>query len=201
MGSRALQLVCETLRLLNGTKSLELQLNAIQLSIAWNVELGNLQDASDCSEEIRAEYHRHMGASDWAKFLWYDARIYAGFRRHAIAERLLRRVKAQLEQLGLPFQAALVGLDLAVTLVHRRRPAEARALIVNELVPTFRSLGVAREGLASLVLLECATEAAALDAALLRNVLRDLERAGQEVGPKRRENGPADVDDEAPDFA
>ena len=97
----------------------------------------------------------------------------------------------------MPFDAALVGLDLAVNLIDLRRSAEARALIAGELIPTFRSVGVAREGIASLVLLERATEAAALDAALLKGVLRDLERAGQQPGAARRE---ADADAEASDF-
>lgn len=195
---RALHLAYEALRLLNGTdETLELRLNALQLSIAWNVELGNFQEASACSEAIRTEYHRHMGESDWAKFRWLDAQTYDGFGQRGLAERLFQRVKAQFEQLGLPFQAALVGLDLAMRLVERGRSGEARQLIAEELIPTFRSVGVAREGLASLVLLERATEAAALDAALLKSVLRDLERAGQGSGPARREDG---TDDEASDF-
>jgi len=195
---RALRLAYEALHLLHGAEeTLELRLNALQLSIAWNVELGNFQDASDCADRIRTEYHRHMGEGDRAKFVWLDAQIYDGLRRHNVAEKLFRRVKAQFEQLGLPFQAALVGLDLAVNLIDRRRSAEARALIAGELIPTFRSVGVAREGIASLVLLERATEAAALDAALLKGVLRDLERAGQKVGTKRRED---DENDEVSDF-
>lgn len=196
--SRALHLAFEALRLLSRAEgTLELQLNALQLSIAWNIELGNFQDALDCADAIRSEYHRHMGEGDRTRFLWADARIFYGLRRRGIAERLLRRVKAQFERLGLPFDAALVGLDLAVLLVERRRSAEARALILNELLPTFRSVGVAREGIASLLLLERATEAAALDAALLKSVLRDLERAGKAVGPKRE----ADADGEGSDSA
>ncbi len=198
---QALPLISEALRLLGGTKSpelLELRLTAVQHVVALYVQLGHFQDASDCADGIRAEYHRHMGDSDRAKFAFYDAQIYDGLGRRNVAEGLLRRVKAQFEQLGLPFQAALVGLDLAVRLVERGRAPEARKLLAEELIPTFHSVGVAREGLASLVLLERATEAAALDAALLKVVLRDLERSGQE--PARRE-GEGEPEDWAPDSA
>ncbi|MEP7010485.1 MAG: hypothetical protein ABJC13_09205 [Acidobacteriota bacterium] len=190
---KALPLVSEALRLLGGTESpelLELRLTAAQHLIALYVQLGLVQDASDCADAIRAEYYRHMGASDQAKFLFYDAQIYDGLGRRGVAEGLLRRVKAQFQQLGLPFQAAIVGLDLAVRLVERGRVQEARKLLARELIPTFRSIGVAREGLASLVLLERATEAAALDAAVLKSVLRDLERAGLEAERHEDEGEP-----------
>ncbi len=192
---KALPLVAEALRLLGGTESpelLELRLTAAQHLVALYVQLALFQDASDCADAIRAEYYRHMGDSDRAKFLFYDAQIYDGLGRRGVAEGLLRRVKAQFEQLGLPFQAAIVGLDLAVRLVERGRANEARKLLAKELIPTFRSIGVAREGLASLVLLERATEAAALDAAVLKSVLRDLERAGLEGEPERHESGEDD---------
>ncbi len=184
---RALQLAYEALVFLKETESLEHRLNALQLIVAWNIQLGNVKEASECADLMRAQYRRHMGAIDRAKFLWLDARIHDGTLRRNVAEGLFRRAKAQFERLGLPFQAALVGLDLAVMLVERRRAAEARELIATELVPTFRSIGIAREGLASLVLLERATEAATLDAALIRSVLRDLERAGPHPGPKPHE--------------
>ncbi len=83
-------------------------------------------------------------------------------------------------------------------LVERGRANEARKLLTEELIPTFHSVGVAREGLASLVLLERATEAAALDTALLKVVLRNLERSGQE--PARPE-GEGEPEDWAPDSA
>ena len=196
--ARAFRYSLEALALLRNTDLLELRLNAIQHNIVLNLEAGNFQEASDCADSIRAQLQRHMGESDRAKFLWLDAQIYDGLRRRSLAGRLFLRAKAQFEKLGLPFQAALVGLDLAVRLVERGRSPEARALIGSELIPTFHAIGVAREGIASFVLLERATEAAALDAALLKSVLRDLERAGQNPGPKRREG---DEDDEGSDSA
>lgn len=186
---RALRYSLEALALVRNTDLLELRLNAIQHHIVLHVELGNYQDASDYADAIRTQYRRHMGAGDRTRFLWADARIFDGLRRHGIAESLFRRVKAEFEQLGLPFDAALVGLDLAVRLVERGHSTKARALLADELIPTFRSIGVAREGIASLLLLERATQAAALDAALLKSVLRDLERAGKGEALKR-ETGP-----------
>lgn len=194
---RALRYSLEAFRLLRDTDLLEMRLNAAQHTIALNVQLGDFKEASDGADAIRAQYQRHMGAGDRAKFLWLDAQIYSGLRLHGVADGLFRRAKAQFEQIGLPFQAALVGLDLAVRLVETRRSSEARELITSELVYTFRSVGVAREGLASLILLERATEANVLDAALLKSVLRDLERAGQALGPKRSET---DEGAEASDF-
>ncbi|HEV7670633.1 MAG TPA: hypothetical protein VGS22_19100 [Thermoanaerobaculia bacterium] len=197
---KASRLACDALRLLGGSEGpemLELRLAAAQHVAVLYVALNLFQDASDCAEAIRTQYHRHMGDNNRARFLWLDAQIYDGLGRRGLAEGLFRRAKAQFEQLGLPFQAALVGLDLGLRLVERGRAREARALIAKELIPTFRAVGVAREGLASLVLLERATEAAALDAALLKSVLRDLERAGQAQRPARREG---DSEAEISDF-
>src|SRR6185295_870556 len=144
---RALRYCLEAFALLRDTDLLEMRLNAAQHTIVLNVQLGDFKEASDVADAIRAQYQRHMGVGDRAKFLWLDAQIYSGLRLHGVADGLFRRAKVQFEQIGLPFQAALVGLDLAVRLVETRRSSEARKLIETELVPTFRSVGVAREGL------------------------------------------------------
>src|SRR6185295_18298124 len=179
---------------LRGTEVIALRLNAIQAAIAYNVQLGDFDEAMALSTAVRGEYRRHMDLAARNKFTWLDGQIHAGLGRLAMAERYFLAAKDGFEKLGLPFQAALVGLELAALLVERNRSREAQRLIAGELVPTFRSIGIAREGLASLVLLERAAESSAFEAAAIRSILREIERAGQAPEMHR------EADDEVEDF-
>jgi tetratricopeptide (TPR) repeat protein len=86
------------------------------------------------------------------RFRWAEARMYAGLGDHERAERAFSQAREGLKKLGLVASTAVCGLDLAVLRVQEGRRAEAETLI-EELIPVFCDLGIARETLACLLLL------------------------------------------------
>jgi hypothetical protein len=105
-------------------------------------------------------------------------RDYEAFRgrRRAEAIAALRQVRIDFASRGVPYDAALATLDLAVLLLEDGRAAEVRAL-APEMAPIFASLDVHREALAALRLFWRAVEREQVTAELGRHLLRFLERA------------------------
>jgi hypothetical protein len=86
------------------------------------------------------------------RFRWLEAKMYDGLGDYERAERACFQTWQGLKQSGSVFATAICGLDLAVLWVAQGRQAEAETLI-EELIPVFCDLGIARETLACLLLL------------------------------------------------
>ena len=85
---------------------------------------------------------------------WLRAMIHHQDGKPTKAEHYYRRVQAEFLKAGVPQDAALVSLDLAVLLLETGQPAKA-AELATEILPVFSDLGIPRETLAAgLVLLE-----------------------------------------------
>ena len=110
-----------------------------------------------------------------AKIDWLEGRIAQGLGDPAAAEAAFHTVRAGFLAAGQAYNAALVALDLAALWLRAGRTAEVRSL-VGELVGTFRALGIGREALAALLLLEGACEHERLTLDLVREVCRFLGR-------------------------
>lgn len=95
------------------------------------------------------------------------------------AEEYFRKEQEGFAAEGLPYDAALAGLDLAGLLLERGRPAEV-LLLIEGMVETFAERGVYREAVSTLLLLYHAVVQGEATAALARSVrekLRDLAHA------------------------
>jgi len=113
---------------------------------------------------------------DRTKMVWLEGKAAAGVGRLAEAEVSFRQVQRDFREHELPYDYALVSLDLALLFLEQGRTPEVRAL-AGEMVWIFSAEGIAREALAALRLF---CEAARKDAAtvdLTRHLARYLDRA------------------------
>jgi tetratricopeptide (TPR) repeat protein len=115
-----------------------------------------------------------------------EARLRAGMGERLEAMAIFVEVQREFTRLRLPYDAALVSLELAVLWLEVGRTAEVRELAL-EMAWIFKANGIAREALAALRLF---CDAAAKDAATLELALRvraDIETARRsDPRPSRR---------------
>jgi tetratricopeptide (TPR) repeat protein len=117
------------------------------------------------------------------KLRWIEGRIAYGLRELESAEISFREVKKGFLEEGLGFACALVGLNLAMTLMRQGRTEEA---IREGLESTamFVSLKIHHEILGSVLFLEEALRARVATASLVESTVRYLRRKQVELGIK-----------------
>lgn len=117
---------------------------------------------------------------------WVEGRIYQGLGDDDRAECAYREARAGFQAGGLIYPTALVGIDLAILLMEQGCRGEVQELVA-EMITTFRSLGVAREAMAALILLRrsCAEARAKQVIYRLRDVAALLKELEQEPISRR----------------
>jgi tetratricopeptide (TPR) repeat protein len=185
---KALSLMLRGFDLLDSARDPQLPILAI-----WNM-LGTLTDMGHFRAARRLLWRcRALVASvaEPHRLRWFDGRIYAGLTDFPRAEAALQQARAGFTAHGQPYPAAMVGLDLAALFTRQGRYQEVFEL-AQEMIVTFRSLRIAREGVAALLVLQDACmrgKRQLLDLIeIAQSLLRDLER--QPAKP-RAHSGPA----------
>jgi len=79
---------------------------------------------------------------------------------------------------GLPYDAALASLDLAVLYLEEGRTREVKDL-AREMAEIFKAQGIAREALAALTLFVEAAQKETATVELVRRVIQRVEGAGR----------------------
>jgi tetratricopeptide (TPR) repeat protein len=105
-----------------------------------------------------------------------EARLRAGLGERLEAMALFVEVQREFTRLKLPYDAALVSLELAVLWLKVGRTAEVRELAL-EMAWIFKAKGIAREALAALRLFCEAAERDAATVELTRRVIAEIEKA------------------------
>jgi tetratricopeptide (TPR) repeat protein len=125
--------------------------------------------------------YRRAGRLNQLRLCWLEARIAFGLGEDRVAEGKLNTARLGFKRVGKNYEAALVGLDLALLLVRQERRQET-AWLVSDMLRTFRALGIAREVIASLALLkrscdgERSVEALSLQIETIAATLTELQR-------------------------
>ena len=112
---------------------------------------------------------------------WLEGRIRRLRREPAAAEASLRRALEGFVSAEIPYEAATVGLDLAILFAECGRTQELKPLAA-ELVEVFQRLGVAREACAALIVFESAARAEAVTLGLLTQLHDYLGRVRSQPG-------------------
>jgi tetratricopeptide (TPR) repeat protein len=183
-----LQLLVQGLSMLEREKDSDLIFRTLHNILLFRVELGEYEAAQRQLQRMRPMYGAHSGWLDWVKLHRLEGEIAAGLGDLVTAEATFQQIRQDLDDAGLPYQAALASLDLAGVWMRQGRANEVRAL-VPEMVSTFRVLGVEREALSALHLLQDALERDQATLEILRlvgGILRRLQnepatRAGLEA--------------------
>lgn len=173
-----LQILSQGLAAIDRDRDPRLAFRTLHNILLFRVELGAFEEAQHQLQRMRPLYNRYASSLDWVKLRTIEGKIAAGVGDLRRAETLFREVRRELDATGLGYQAAIISMDLAAVCLRLGKKAEVRQLVA-EMVATFRSLGVEREAMASLLML---TEAVEQDRAtlellsLVSGVLQRLER-------------------------
>jgi tetratricopeptide (TPR) repeat protein len=173
----AVRLLQQGLSAVDESRDPKLVVSATQATVRFLLDCGRFRDARRTLWELRRRNPDFGGRLNELKVRWLEGQIFVGLRDLDRAEQALRQVKEGFEETGLPFKAALAGLELGAVWLRQDR-FDAATEIVLEATGVFLSLGIEREVLASVLLLKKASELRSLTLALLNPViasLRELE--------------------------
>lgn len=128
-------------------------------------------------QELTTHEDLIAGADEGLRFRsdWLRARIAWSREELGEAERRFRETYRRSEERGIPFDTALVGLELALVELARGRTGKVRKLALEALA-VFAEQEVERETRAALELLEAAARRDALTRKLLERAVAALER-------------------------
>ena len=115
------------------------------------------------------------------RVLWLSSKIDAGEGRKERAILALEQVQRDFTVRGLPYDAALASLDLAILWLEQGRNAEVRTLALG-MAWIFRAKGIQKQALAALKLFCDAAQREEATVELTRQVIADIEKA-RRTGP------------------
>ncbi len=172
---RAVHLLRDGLAMVDEHRDPQLALAAVH-NIAYALaQLGRFAEAQALMLRNRERYERHAGPVDRLKRTWTEATISAGLGELEAAERCFLEARAGFKAAGRLYDHALVSLDLAAVWLRQGQGLHARQL-VEDAVRVFRDLGIAREALAAVLVLQRAFELEVASVALLDPVASYLRR-------------------------
>jgi transcriptional regulator with XRE-family HTH domain len=120
------------------------------------------------------------------RLVWLESRVAAGLGRAAEAMAGLEQVRLAFTDLGLPYEAALSSLELAVLWLEAGRPADVRQLAAT-MAWIFKAKGIQEEALAALKLFRDAAEQEAATVGLTRRVLAEVRKSERSAPPFQKE--------------
>lgn len=175
----ALTLLRQSLGLIDVEQEPRLRLCAQHNLVDYLTLSGRFEEAREAYRETRPLYRDF--AEPWVqnRRKWVRGRILRGLGRPGPAESLLLAARDGFLAEGIPYDTALVSLEIATLYAEQGRTAELKRLAA-EMVPIFSSLHIHREALAALTFLTQAIEAEAAGLDLLTAVADYLRRAAHE---------------------
>jgi tetratricopeptide (TPR) repeat protein len=171
----AIPLMHRGFELLDQERDPQLTVQALWNMVWTLAEAGRFRTARRLLWRCRVVF---TGVIDAHRLRWMEARILAGLGDAGRAEPAFRQAREAFAARGQVYPAALVGLDLAAMLARAGRVEDVHAL-AEEMIATFRALRIAREAVATLLVLQraCRTGGQVLEVIEIAvTFLRDLER-------------------------
>jgi len=167
----ALHLLDQGLGMINRSEDPHLAFVAVHGIIDSLVKVGHVRQAQRLLDVSRPLYAAHGGDVDRMKLRWVEGKIAAGLGELGQGEQAFAEARDLFGKLGKPYDVALVTLDLAAVYLRQGRPGEVGRLAA-EMLTTFRALGIRREAIAAVLLLEEAVQTERLTLALLEDLAR-----------------------------
>jgi tetratricopeptide (TPR) repeat protein len=137
---------------------------------------GLFLDAQGAYREARPLYRRFPDAWTQNRRKWVKGQIAFGLGQPEEAESLLLEARDGFLAEGIPYDTALVSLDLALLYVEQGR-TEGLKRLAAEMVPIFASRQIHREALAALAFLQRAVEAERTGVEVVERVAQYLRKA------------------------
>lgn len=177
----AIPLLQEALDLLDFDEEPRLRLIVVHNLLDDLAEAGRFMEARELFVEARPLYERFPDASTRNRRQWVEGKIVRGLGQRAQAEALWTSARDGFVEEGIPYDAALVSLDLAALYAEKSATAELKRLS-QEMLVIFRSQQIHREALAALSYLQQALEAERATLELIRRIALYLKRAESDPG-------------------
>lgn len=177
---QAIRLLSQGLAQIDPQRDPRLVLAAVHNLIWFLVEARRLVEADRLLEQSRNLYTAHGERLDHLKVLWLEGRIAAGLDDEGRAERSFQQVRAGFEEAELPYDVALVSLDLAAVWLRQSRTGEIRQLL-DGILAVFKARNIRREAIAAVLMLKEALRKDSATLTLLQAVESDLQRLGREA--------------------
>jgi tetratricopeptide (TPR) repeat protein len=175
-GSR---LIRQGLAFIDEDRDPDLVFLGVQAQARFFLDCGRHREAKFVLWELKKRHPDPGGRVNELKVLWLEGQIYAGLEELERAEQALLRVREGFAEAGLPYKAALAGLELGAARLRQGRLAEGEE-VVREAVEVFIALRIRREAMAAVLVLKKACEARTATAALIESVADFLRRAEED---------------------
>jgi hypothetical protein len=177
----------EAFKIAHAAEDTHLKLIAAQSVIYLAAESGDAYMATTLIREARPVFELAAPRLDRLRFDWLAARVDSDQGLWGAAAHQLAGLRKSYGEEGLPYEVALVSLDLAGVYARQERRRDLRELL-GETAELFRRLGIGRETLAALTVLAQAERSQA--AALIRHLAGAVESARRAA---RRPTGSPDA--------
>ncbi|HEV7668755.1 MAG TPA: hypothetical protein VGS22_09540 [Thermoanaerobaculia bacterium] len=174
-GSEAVRQIVNGHALLDPGRDPRLALVAVHGLVSRLADSGRFELAAEALRDGMPLYAAYAEPIDRIKVNWTRGRIEIGMGRLEKGERYLREGQQGFRERGMPYFAALVALDLAALHMKEGRTQEV-ARSIEELLAEFRALGIRREAIVCLLILQ---RAIATERATEKLVSRVASRLGR----------------------
>jgi hypothetical protein len=152
-----IRLIARGLRRIERELDPQLVVQGLHNILLFRVELGDFRAARQQLWEMRPLYAVHADRIAQVKLRWIEGKIFVGLCELERAEAALLQAREAFAQEGLTYDGALVSFDLAAVWLRQGKTSEVHRL-ASEMLDTFRARYIAREALASLLMLRDAAE-------------------------------------------
>jgi tetratricopeptide (TPR) repeat protein len=171
----AIRLIEEGIALLDPRRDPALLFTAVH-SLTWFLVEAGEEDAAQRLIGTSAGLYTHFaGAVDLVKLRWMEGRIASSLGNLEGARAAFAEARQGFARHAKPGDVALVSLDLAAVYLRLGQPSEVGRL-AEEMLVTFRALGIRREAIAALLLLKEAAQTERATLALCAEIATQLRR-------------------------
>jgi tetratricopeptide (TPR) repeat protein len=172
----AIVFLTEGLSLIDRGRAPELVFSAVHNLARALTMCGLYREARAMLFPVRGREEEAGGRVNYLKVRWLEAEIAVGLDELERAELGFASVRDGFREMDLPYKAALAALELSEVHLHQKRAEDAKEVAL-EAIAVFLKLGIPREVLTSILVLQRAFEMGVAQGALLRTVINFLKKA------------------------
>lgn len=178
---QAIPVLQQALELIDPEQEPRLLLCARHNLIDYLASAGRFLDAQGLYRETRPLYRDFPDAWAQNRRKWVRGKIARGLGQPRLAESLFLAARDGFVEEGVPYDTALVSLEIATLYAEQGRTQDLKRL-AGEMLPIFSSLQIHREALAALTFLKQAIESESASLGVVTSVASYLRRARHDPG-------------------
>ncbi len=169
----AVHLISQGLGLIDAGRDPKLAMVGIHNLIWCLVESGQVVQADQLFAHSRTLFSSYIERLDAIKATWLEGRIAAALGDDTRAEQRFMEARTSFEEAELPYDVALVALDMAALWLRAGRTVDTRR-VIDETISIFRARKIRREAIGMMLMLREALQKDQATEALLRTVAAEL---------------------------